>query len=148
MFLIGGGSQNDTALILSDSLGPCCQRALGDSFSDFFGISGSDIPLQLAGFSQPRGVFPFGTGLRNLFAPYRGRNPQNREKRGFGVKNPPISHHPRKGHSESKNPHFYTEHYKEKGEFSTRSPLFWGGGKRGFFDSETLFSRFWGFRPL
>ena len=124
-------------------------------------------------------------------------------KRGFGVT--PIPHHPRKGRSESKNPHFYTEHYKEKGEFSTRSPLFWGGGKRGFFyraklctppplkrpfqgwgvyagggleiytppsnetpllakkwggggrihnfspeifDSETLFSRFWGFRPL
>ena len=42
-------------------------------------------------------------------------------------------------------PHFYTEHYKENGDFLTRNTLFWGGGKWGFFDSETLFSRFWGF---
>ena len=77
-----------------------------------------------------------------MFAPYRGRNPQNREKRVS------ISHHPRKGRSESKNPHFYTELHKENGDFLSRSALFWGGGKWGFFESETLFSRFWGFRPL
>ena len=86
--------------------------------------------------------------VRNSFAPYRGRNPQI-GKRGFRSQKTPTSHHPRKGRSESKNPHFYTEHCKEKREFLTRSPLFWGGGKWGLLDSETLFSRFWGFRlPL
>ena len=30
-------------------------------------------------------------------------------------------------------------------DFLTQNALFWGGGKGGFFDSETLFSRFWGF---
>ena len=66
-------------------------------------------------------------------------------KRGFRSQKTPISPHPRKGRLESKNPHFYTGHHRENGDFLTRDALFWGGGKWGFFDSETLFSRFWGF---
>ena len=69
-------------------------------------------------------------------------------KRGFRSQKTPISHHPRKGCSESKNPHFPCGALYRNGDFLTRSALFWGGGKWGFFDSETLFSRFWGFRPL
>ena len=78
--------------------------------------------------------------IRNSFAPYRGRNPQNREN-GVSESKNPISHHPRKGRSELKNPHVYTEHYKEKRGVSDSEPPFWGGGKWGFFDSETLFSQ-------
>ena len=48
------------------------------------------------------------TSVRNAFAPYRGQNPQNREKRVAESKNThfPPPQMPRKGHSESKNPHF------------------------------------------
>ena len=69
---------------------------------------------------------------------YRGQNPQNRE-RGFRSQKPPFSHHPRKGRSESKNPHFYTEHYKENGDLLTQNTLFWGGGKWGFLTPKPLF---------
>ena len=88
------------------------------------------------------------TCVANPSALYRGQKPQNREKRGFRSRKTPISPHPRKGCFESKNPHFYTRHHKENGGFLTRNAHFWGGGKWGFFDSETLFSRFWGFWPL
>ena len=69
-------------------------------------------------------------------------------KRGFRSQKTPISQHPRKGHSESKNPHFPCSALYRNGDFLTQSALFWGAGKWGFFDSETLFSRFWGFWPL
>ena len=49
-----------------------------------------------------------------------------------------ISHHPRKGCSESKNPHFPSSALYRNGDFFTQSALFWGGGKWGFLDSETL----------
>ena len=87
------------------------------------------------------------SSIRNAFAPYRGRNPQNREKRVSESKNPHFPP-PQKRVFRVKNPHVYTERYKENGDFLTRNTLFWGGGKWGFLDSETLFPRFWGFRPL
>ena len=68
-------------------------------------------------------------------------------KRGFRSQKTPISHHPRKGRSESKNPHFYTEHYKENGDFLTRSALFWGGGKWGFLTPKPSFPDFGDFGP-
>ena len=73
--------------------------------------------------------------FRNPFAPCRGQNPLNWEKRVSESKTP-ISRHLRKGHSESKNPHLFTGNHREN---------VLGGGKWGFFDSETLFSQFWGF---
>ena len=85
--------------------------------------------------------------IANASAPYRGQNPQNREKRVSGSRTP-ISHCPRKGRFESKNPHLSTGLHKENGDFSTQSALFRGIGKWEFFDPETLFSRFWGFWPL
>ena len=73
--------------------------------------------------------------------PSQGPKSPKSAKEGFGVKKTAIPHHSRKGRSESKNPHFYTEHYKESGACLTRNTLFWGGGKWFFlFDSETLFS--------
>ena len=86
------------------------------------------------------------TTVRNPFAPYRGHTPQNREKRASdSTKKKYISHHPRKGRSESKKtPHFYAGHYRGNGDFWTQNTLFWGGGKRGFLNPKTLFSRFWG----
>ena len=83
------------------------------------------------------------TRVRNSVAPYRGQNPQNREKRVSESKNP-ISRHPRKGCSELKNPHFPGSALCRNGDFLTQGALFWGGRKWGLFDSETLFSRFWG----
>ena len=77
--------------------------------------------------------------------PIQGSKTTKIGKRGFRSQKTPISPHPRKGRLESKNPHFYTGHHMENGDFLTRDALFWGGGKWGFFDSETLFSRFWGF---
>ena len=61
-------------------------------------------------------------------------------KRGFRSRKTPISPHPRNGRFESKNPHFPCGALYGHGDFLTRSTLFWGGGKWGFFDSETLFS--------
>ena len=49
-------------------------------------------------------------------------------KRGFRSRKTPISPHPRKQRFESKNPHFYTGHHKENGDFLTRSAHFWGWG--------------------
>ena len=66
-------------------------------------------------------------------------------KRGFRSQKTPISPHPRKGRLESKNPHFPCGALCRNGDFLTRDALFWGGGKWGFFDSETLFSPFSGF---
>ena len=66
-------------------------------------------------------------------------------KRGFRSQKTPISPHPRKGSLETKNPHFPCGALYRNGDFLTRDALFWGGGKWGFFDSETLFSQFWGF---
>ena len=54
-------------------------------------------------------------------------------KRGFRSQKTPISHHPRKGRSESKNPHFYTEHYKENGDFFDSGRPFLGWGEMGGF---------------
>ena len=65
--------------------------------------------------------------LRNLFAPYRGRNPQNRERRV----------------SESKNPHFPPPQKRalrvKKSPFLYRAPQ----GKWGFFVSERPFLGWW-----
>ena len=66
-------------------------------------------------------------------------------KRGFRGQKTPISHQPGKGQFESENPRFSTGHDKENGDFLTQIALFQVGGKWGFFDPETLFSRFWGF---
>ena len=79
--------------------------------------------------------------LRNAFAPYRGQNPQNREKRVSESKNP-ISHHLRKGCSESKNPHFYTEHYKENGDFRLGTPFSGVLRNGGFFTPKPSFPDF------
>ena len=62
-------------------------------------------------------------------------------KRGFRSQKKPHFLQPQIGRPESKNPHFYRALQGKWG-------LFWGGWKWGFFDSETLFSRFWGFWPL
>ena len=67
------------------------------------------------------------------------KNPQI-GKGGFRSQKTPISPHPRKGRPESKNPHFPCGALYRNGDFLTRDALFWGGGKWGFFDSETLFS--------
>ena len=66
-------------------------------------------------------------------------------KEGFGVKKPPFPPTPEKGVSSQKIPISKQGTTGEMGIFLTRDALFWGGGKWGFFDSETLFSRFWGF---
>ena len=68
-------------------------------------------------------------------------------KRGFRSQKTPISPHPKKGRSESKNPHFYAEHYKENGDFLTRSALFWGGVKWGFLTPKPPFPDFGDFGP-
>ena len=87
--------------------------------------------------------------VRNSFAPYRGRNTQNREKRVWESKKLPFPTTPEKGALSQKNPPFPCGAlYSETGDFLTRSALFWGGGEWGFFDSETLFPDFGGFRPL
>ena len=77
-----------------------------------------------------------GTPFRTLFGLFWGSGAQKAGR--------PLCH-PRKGGLESKNPHFYTGHHRENGDSLTRDALFWGGGKWSFFDSETLFSRFWVF---
>ena len=61
------------------------------------------------------------------------------EKRGFRSQTTPISHHPRKGCSESKNPHFYTEHYKENGDFWLGTPFSGVVGNGGFLTRNPLF---------
>ena len=77
--------------------------------------------------------------LRKSFAPYRGRNPQNREKRVSESKNPRFP--PRqKRVFRVKRSHFPCRALYRNGDFLTRNTLCWGGGKWGFFDSETLFS--------
>ena len=78
-----------------------------------------------------------GVGIR---LPLTGAEIPKIGKRGFRSQKTPISHHPRKGCSESKNPHFPCSALYRNGDFLTRNTLFWGGGKWGFFDSETLFS--------
>ena len=69
-------------------------------------------------------------------------------KRGSQSQKTPISHHPRKGRSESKkkSPFLYRA-LQGKWGFLTQSALFWGGGKWGFFDSETSFPDFGDFDP-
>ena len=109
-------------------------------------------PTPIIEICPPHQKPPFGNPqstvyLRNAFAPYRGQNPQNREKRVSESKNPPFPTTPEKGAPSQKNPHFPCSALYRNGDFLTWSALFWGGGKWGFFDSETLLSRFWGFRP-
>ena len=79
--------------------------------------------------------------------PLQGSKAPKSGKEGFGVKKPPFPPHPRKRSSRVKKSPFslYRCTCIENGDFLTRDALFWGGGKWGFFDSETLFSRFWGF---
>ena len=69
----------------------------------------------------------------------------NREKRASESKKP-ISHHPSKGSSESKNRHFYTEHYKENGALLTWSTLFLGWWEMGVFWLRNPLFPTWEFR--
>ena len=98
-------------------------------------LSSSPSRHQLLGLGESRTlVLPHCNSsefrVRNAFAPYRGQNPQNREQRVSESKIP-ISHHSR-NRSESKNPHFYTDHYRKNGDFLSRNTLFWAGGKWDF----------------
>ena len=84
-----------------------------------------------------------------MFAPYRGQYPQNREKRvSESTKKKNDFPPPRKGCSESKNPHFYTEHHKENGDFLTRNTLVWGRGICGFLTPKPSFADFGDFDPV
>ena len=74
----------------------------------------------------------FGLFVRNSFAPYRGQNLQNREKRVSESKNPHFLP-PRKGRPESKNPHVYIGHYRENGDSLTRNTFFVGWREMGVF---------------
>ena len=103
-----------------------------------------DIRLQISlGNAKVTGIFseiPVARKLSiaNASAPYRGQNPENREKR---VKKLPFPSTP--GRFESENPHFFSaRHHKENGDFLTRSAGALGNGS--FFDPETPFPRFSG----
>ena len=65
--------------------------------------------------------------------PAQGSESPKLEKEGLGVKKLPFPSAPEKGaRLESENPHFFTGHDKENGDFLTQNALFWGAGK---FDS-------------
>ena len=69
-------------------------------------------------------------------------------ERGFQSQIAPSSCHPRKGCSESKDPHIPCSALYRHEDFLTQRALFWGGRNWGVFAFETLFSRCWGFWPL
>ena len=86
--------------------------------------------------------------LRNSLAPYRARNPKNREKRVSESKTP-IPRHPGKGRTESKNPHFPCSALYRNGDFLTQSALFlWGGREMGFLTLKPSFPNFGDFGPV
>ena len=74
--------------------------------------------------------------------------PKIGKNEGFRSQKNPHFPPPQKRALRVKKSHFPCRALYRNGDFLTRSALFWGGGKWGFFDFETLFSRFWGFWPL
>ena len=83
--------------------------------------------------------------------PDRAPNPHFEEKRVSGSKNPPFPLVLQKGVFCQKNPLFSTREHIENGIFCPKTPFSSpceGGGKWGFLDPETLFSRKWGFGAL
>ena len=68
-------------------------------------------------------------------------------KRGFRSQKTPISPQPQKRASRVKKSPFLYRAPQGKWDFLTRDALFWGGGKWGFFDSETSFPDFGVFHP-
>ena len=77
----------------------------------------------------------FSTSFANASALYRGQNqnPQNREKRGFRVKNSHFPMRQKFRRFESKNPHFSTGLHKENGDFLTQTAQISGALGNGSF---------------
>ena len=122
----------------------CCD--LPDMFRVNFGLtSGGRMAIQSL---QARHLV---STFRNPFAPYRGQNPQDREKRVSESKTP-ISHHPRKGCSEKgvpspKIPIFLVVLCIETGTFWLRAPFFGVVGKGDFLTPKPSFPHFGDFDP-
>ena len=68
-------------------------------------------------------------------------------KRGFRGRKTPISPCPRKGHFESKNPHFPCVALYRNGDVLPRNTLLWGGGNVGFSTPKPSFPDFGDFDP-
>ena len=69
------------------------------------------------------------SNLRNSFAPWRGRNPQNREERVSESKNPHFPPPQKRAFRVKKPPPFPHRALQGEWGFLTRNALFWGGGK-------------------
>ena len=79
-----------------------------------------------------------------LLAPY-GQNPQNREKEGFGVENPPIPTTPEKGVLSQKIPFLYREARETLGILLTQNSLSEMKGDGVFQPQDPLFLILWVF---
>ena len=105
-----------------------CIRAFQDIFLTCAFLKRADT-LSTFAFKNSTNSFWHAIGL-GMRLPLTGVKIPKIGKRGFRSQKTPISHHPRKGRSESRNPHVYTERYKENVDLVNG----------GFFNSETLFS--------